>query len=488
MTMSERDIRIEKLDKIRESGVNPYPSTSERTHNCQEVVDGYDTLHKDGTIVTIAGRIMLMRPHGGLTFMTLQDDSGKCQAMFRKNDIGNDKYKFLKNVDMADFVQVTGKLITTKTGEVTVEGEDYKLLSKALRPLPEKWHGIKDVEERYRKRYLDILMNPEVKDMVRKKSIFWQSIRDFMIQKGFLEIETPVLENTAGGADAKPFETHHNALDLDVYLRISAGELWQKKLMVAGFEKVFEIGRIFRNEGIDPEHLQDYTQMEFYWAYANYEAGMQLVKELYRHIAQTTFGTQKFSIRGFDVDLSDEWEIYDYREQILKHTGIDIDNTDVSEMKKKLDELKVKYEKSLNKGRAMDYLWKQVRKKLGGPGFLVNLPIEVVPLAKRNESKEGYVEIFQPIIAGSEVGKGYSELNDPIDQAQRFDEQAKLREAGDEEAQMKDDSFIEALEHGMPPTCGFGVSERFFAFLMDKSIRETVTFPLLRPRAHDEEE
>lgn len=310
-------------------------------------------------------------------------------------------------------------------------------------------------------------------------------MREFLLKEKFLEVETPVLENTAGGADARPFITHHNALDIPVYLRISVGELWQKRLMVAGFEKTFEIGRVFRNEGISPEHAQDYTAMEFYWAYADYNDGMDFVKKLYCHIAEEAFGTLKFKIGKFEIDLNSEWAVYDYRSTILEKTGIDITDTALSlgQIESKLNELKLVYDKSnLNLMRGIDSLWKYCRKQLGGPGFLVNVPVEMEPLAKRMDGNPGLVQRFQVILAGSEMGKGFSELNDPIDQAGRFADQQAMRDAGDDEAQMKDDEFVEALEYGMPPTFGFGVSERLFSFLMDRPLRECQIFPLMRPK------
>jgi lysyl-tRNA synthetase class 2 len=326
-------------------------------------------------------------------------------------------------------------------------------------------------------------MNPETREMVEKRSKFWRATREFMLSKGFLEVETPVLENTTGGADARPFATHHNALDIDVYLRISMGELWQKRLMVAGLDKTFEIGRQFRNEGMSPEHLQDYTQMEFYWAYADYDDGMKLAEELYKYVAQETFGTQKFQIRGFEVDLGKPWERYDYAETIKKFTGVNILEADVVEIEKKLKELGIGYDrKGFNITRAIDNLWKYCRRQIGGPGFLVGVPEAVSPLAKRDDHNPKITQRFHPIIAGSELGNGYSELNDPVDQAERFQKQQDLREAGDDEAQMFDHEFVEALEHGMPPTCGFGFSERVFSFLMNKPARECQIFPLLRPR------
>ena len=296
-----------------------------------------------------------------------------------------------------------------------------------------------------------------------------------------MEVETPVLENSAGGASATPFKTHHNALNLDVFLRISMGELWQKKLMVAGYEKTFEIGRQFRNEGMDAEHLQDYTQMEFYWAYADYNMGMKLVEEMYKEVAKKTFGTLKFKSRGYDLDLGKKWVVYDYESVIKKNTGIDIYKASEKEIKLKLKELGVEHDPKMSKWRLVDSLWKYCRKKLAGPGFLTGQPVEVSPLAKRNPKDTKKVEQFQVIIAGTEIGNGYSELNDPLDQESRFKEQSKMKEAGDSDAQEHDYAFVEALKHGMPPTCGFGVSERLFAYLVDKPIRETVIFPLMKP-------
>ena len=302
-----------------------------------------------------------------------------------------------------------------------------------------------------------------------------------MLKKGFLEVETPVLENSTGGAAATPFKTHHNSLDIDVYLRISMGELWQKKLLVAGYEKTFEIGRQFRNEGIDTEHLQDYTQMEFYWAYANYKDGMSLVQEMYKLVAKEVLGTMKFKTHGYEVDLEKKWELYDYEKLIEEKTGIKIYESSKKDIEKKLNELKIEYEKNIDKWHLVDVLWKYCRKTISGPGFLVNQPIEITPLAKRNQKDPRKVEQFQVIIAGTEIGNGYSELNDPLDQEKRFLEQRKLKEAGDIEAHDYDESFVEALKHGMPPACGFGVSERLFAYLVDKPIRECVIFPIMKP-------
>lgn len=482
--ISEREDRIRKLTALKEQKINPFPAKTEKTHEIKGILDNFNKLMKDKTSVIIAGRIRTMRSHGNLTFANLEDGSGKIQIAISKKDIGADDYKIIsKLIDIGDFIEITGECFQTHKGENSINAKAWKILTKAIRPLPEKWHGLKDEEDKLRKRYLDIMFNEDIKDMIVKRDKFWNSIRSFLKEKGFIEVETPVLEVTTGGADARPFVTHHNALDMDVYLRISMGELWQKKLMVAGLDKTFEIGRQFRNEGMDAEHLQDYTQMEFYWAYADYQAGMNLVEEMYKYIAEKTFGTLKFEIGNHKVDLGKKWEIYDYQETVKKYTGVDILTADIKEIEAKLQELKVEYDKKgWNITRAIDNLWKYCRKQISGPGFLVGVPVAVSPLAKRMEDRPELTQRFQPIIAGSELGNGYSELNDPIDQNERFEEQQKLREAGDDEAQMHDHDFVEALEYGMPPTCGFGMSERVFSFLMNKTARETQIFPLMKPK------
>jgi len=479
-----RKNRMAKLKKIRNLGFSPYPEEIKRTHTNREALNNFSSLKKGGRQIFLVGRIKSQRGHGRACFADIEDGTAPIQVFLRQDALGEKLYEFfLENFDIGDFIQVKGKLFLTKKKEKTIEAGDIKMISKSLLPLPEKWHGLKDDEERFRKRYLDILFNPEVKEMVRKRAVFWNSIREFLTEKGFLEVETPVLELTAGGADAKPFKTYHNALDIDLYLRISMGELWQKKLMVAGFEKTFEIGRQFRNEGMDAEHLQDYTQMEFYWSYADYKQGMGLVEEMYKQVAKKTFGTLKFKIRNFEVDLSKKWERYDYRSVISKHIKIDVFESSLSEMKKMLDKLGVRYEKKgFNRARAVDGLWKYCRKNICGPGFLINLPVEISPLAKKSEKNPKIALRFQVVMGGSEMGNGYSELNDPVDQAERFKEQQKMRDRGDEEAQMFDLDFVEALEYGMPPTCGFGLSERLFSFLMNKPARECQIFPLMKPK------
>jgi len=479
-----KKVRLEKLKSLQDAGLLAYPAKTKRTHSIVQALENFTKIAKSKKEIVLVGRIMALRGHGGATFLDVNDGTEKIQGLIKEDKVGEKGYHFfIDHFDIGDFVELKGALIETKRGEKTIEATDYQMLSKSLLPLPEKWHGLQDVEEKLRKRYLDILFNPEVKEMVKKRAVFWNAMREFLLEKNFLEVETPVLEVTTGGADAKPFATHHNALDIDVFLRISTGELWQKQLMVAGFEKTFEIGRQFRNEGMDAEHLQDYTQMEFYWAYADYKMGMELVEELYKYVIKKAFGTLKFTIKDFTVDFGKKWEVYDYQTIINKYAKIDIFEASLIEMENQLQKLGIAYDKNgFNKTRAIDNLWKYCRKNLSGPGFLINLPVDVSPLAKRDEKNPKIAQRFQVILAGSEMGNGYSELNDPLDQYARFEEQQALRAAGDEEAQMFNSDFVEALEYGMPPTCGFGVSERLFSFLMNKPARETQIFPLMKPR------
>ncbi|MEI6731123.1 MAG: lysine--tRNA ligase [archaeon] len=477
--------RLKKISELRKLGINPYPNRYDVKNHASDLQSKYASIkaeEKTKDSVKVAGRLLTIRDLGKIAFGVLEDGSGKIQILLQDGETPEKVFEFFKKfIDSGDFIGVEGIVFRTKRGELSVLVNKLTLLTKSVLPVPEQFYGLKDEEEKLRMRYIDIILNPAVKQMFVRKSKFWQSIRDFLLSKGFMEVETPVIETTPGGAEARPFITHHNALDFAVSLRISP-ELWLKRLMVAGYPKIFEIGRIFRNEGMDAEHLQDYTQMEFYWAYADYNDGMRFVEEMYKKVAQDTFGTLKFKIKEFDIDLGKKWEVYDYVGIIKKMTDIDVLKTNLSEVEDKLAELQVEYDKKgFNLTRGVDNLWKHCRKKIAGPGFLINVPVMMEPLAKRMESNPELVERFQIILAGSELGKGFSELNDPIDQLGRFDEQAKLREAGDEEAQMKDDDFVEALKYGMPPTCGFGVSERLFSFLEGKPIRETVMFPLMKP-------
>ncbi len=469
--------RKKKLEELRKKGINPYPAKFDKKDSVEKALKA-----KSGSKIKTAGRVMSRRQIGKIIFSDLQDFSGKIQLVLQdKETLAKDLEFFKKYIDIGDIIGIEGKIIKTKTGEQSILIKKLELLTKSLLPLPSKWYGLQDKEEKYRKRYLDLIMDSKVKELFKKKYIFWKSIREFMERNGFMEVETPVLENTPGGADANPFVTHHNALDIDIYLRISMGELWQKRLMVAGYEKIFEIGRQFRNEGMGPEHLQDYSQMEFYWAYADYKQGMKLVEQMYKYVTKKVLGTLKFETRGFKIDMGKKWGMYDYEKMIKKYAKINIYNVTENDVKKKLKELRLEYNPVLDKWKLIDILWKYCRKKLAGPGFLINAPVEVSPLAKRKEKDSKKVERFQVIIAGSEVGNGYSELNDPLDQEKRFEEQARKREKGDQEAQMHDRDFVEALKYGMPPTCGFGVSERFFSFLVDKPLKDCIIFPLMKP-------
>ena len=483
----QEQVRRDKMENLRTNGIDPFGSRFDFSDNTKDLSEKYESKSKEELTemnipVKIAGRIMTKRGKGKAGFAHIQDRFGQIQVYVRQDAIGEDAYEVFNSTDLGDIIGVEGTISKTDKGELTIRVNQYTHLTKALKPLPEKYHGVTDEEIKFRKRYLDIIMNPEVKEIFLKKQIFWNTMRSFLTEKGFIEVETPVLEVLSGGAAASPFKTHHNALDMDVYLRISMGELWQKKLLVAGFEKTFEIGRQFRNEGMSSEHLQDYTQMEFYWAYADYKDGMELTKELYRKITKAVLGTSKFKCRGYEVDMDAEWEIYDFETAIKNKTGIGIYESSTEDIKVKLDSYEVEYDPSLGYWRLVDLLWKVVRKDLSGPGFLVGQPVQLNPLPKRLKEDPRKVAQMQIIIAGSEMGNGYSELNDPLDLEERFKEQREMGEAGDEEAHNDDKDFIEALKYGMPPAYGFGVSERLFAYLMDRPVRECVIFPLMKPK------
>lgn len=476
-----RNERLKKLAILTEKGINAYPSMTKRTHAIREVLVSFEDFEKGGPIVTLSGRVMTQRGQGAILFVDLFDGTGKVQIVLKSDSIDADHFQLFKDVvDSGDFIECTGTLFTTDRGQQSLLATSWGMLTKSLLPLPDKFHGLKDEEERFRKRYLDILTREDLRETFKRKELFWSTTRTFLKEHGFTEVETPTLELTTGGAEARPFKTHHNDFDIDVFLRISIGELWQKRLMAAGFEKTFEIGRAYRNEGTSPEHLQEFINMEFYWAYADYQKGMELVKEMYRTIATAVYGRTAFTYKSHTFDLNNEWVLIDYCAEILKQTGVDVQSATEEELKKRLTELGVTYDGD-NRERLTDTLWKYCRKHIAGPAFLINHPKLISPLAKSVDGS-GVTQMFQPIIAGSEVGRGYSELNDPIDQRERFDVQRALIAGGDEEAMMPDDEFVEMLEHGMPPTCGFGFGERFFAILEDKPLRETQLFPLMRPK------
>ena len=480
-----RATHIEKLELLKKAGMNPYPSRVPRDYALDYVRDEFTRLQADNKPYSIAGRIMAIRGQGAILFIVLDDGTAKFQAVFKKDTLDEKLFELFTNaVDIGDFISATGTFFATERGEPSLLVAGWEMAAKSLLPLPEKWHGITDPDERFRKRYLDIATDPDLRALFYKKAEFWKAARDFMIAHGFLEVETPTLELTTGGAEANPFKTHHKDFDVSVFLRISIGELWQKRLMAAGFPKTFEIGRAYRNEGTSPEHLQEFTNMEFYWAYADYHDGMKLVQAMYQEIAQKVFGTSVFATRGHTFDLAGDWPVVDYVDAVKNATGIDVLSAGESEMRAKLDELKVKYD-GTNRERLTDTLWKYCRKTISGPAFLVHHPKLVSPLAKESKEKPGTEERFQVLLAGSEIGNGFSELNDPLDQRARFELQQKLLEGGDAEAMMPEWDFVEMLEHAMPPTCGFGFGERFFAFLVDKPIRETQAFPLMRPKGSE---
>jgi len=487
--LSEQEqIRMEKLKDLENLGIDPFGGKFDVTHHSEALKTTYmdatkEYLDENEIQVAVAGRIMTKRSKGKAGFMHIQDNDGQIQIYLRQDILSELDYSVFDMCDIGDIVGIRGNVFRTNTGEISVKAKEYIHLTKALKPLPEKFHGITDEDEKFRKRYLDIIMNPEVKEIFMKKQKFWSTIRNFLIENNFLEVETPLLETSSGGAAATPFSTHHNALDIDVFLRISMGELWQKKLLVAGFERTFEIGRQFRNEGMSPEHLQDYTQMEFYWAYADFKMGMDFCKEMYRRVTKAVMGTSKFTTRGFEIDMDDEWEVYDFETVIEEKMGINIFNTTKEEVIAKLNEKGVEYDPKSGYWRLVDVLWKIVRKDLSGPGFLVGQPVQLNPLPRRLKEDERKVAQMQIILAGSEMGNGYTELNNPLDLEERFKEQRTMGEEGDEEAHEHDETFVEALRYGMPPAFGFGVSERFFSVMMDRPIRECVMFPLMKPRA-----
>lgn len=477
-----KEIKLKKLENLRNAGLDPYPEKSGRMMTNREALDKYDD--PQNKEIVLVGRVRSLRPMGGSAFAHIEDESGKIQIFLSKKNIDPEKFKlFIDSIDIGDFVEVTGKLFKTKTEEITLEVSDWNVLSKSLAPVPTEYFGVKDTEELLRRRYLDLMMNSETREIFRKKNIFWQVARNFLATRGFLEVQTPVLENVPGGADAEPFTTHHNALDRDYFMRISL-ELPLKRLLVGGYEKVFEIGRVFRNEGIDREHLQEYDMLEFYEAYSDLKKGMKLVEKLYKEIVKNVCGGMESEFEGSKINWGNKWEKKDYFKLFEQETGIDLDKeVSATDLQNKADELSIQYDKNYGKGRMIDTIYKKtVRPKLIQPCFLVGHPVEVSPLAKKDAKDPRKVLRMQAIACGAELGNGFAELNDPIDQRSRFEEQMRLRAAGDAEAQMLDEDFVEALEYGMPPAFGFGFSERLFSFLANKSMRETVIFPPMKEK------
>uniref|UniRef100_A0A7C4TM60 Lysine--tRNA ligase n=1 Tax=candidate division WWE3 bacterium TaxID=2053526 RepID=A0A7C4TM60_UNCKA len=480
-----RDVRVGKLNRLREMGFDPYPAVSVKEYSNGEVVGAFEKF--EGKEVTLTGRLMSWREFGALIFADLQDLSGKIQLYIQKDKLGETDAKNqtlgfsdLNLLDVGDFVQVTGTITKTQKGEISIQPRQIKILVKAIRPLPDKWEGLKDREVRMRRRYLDTTVDEEVRQRFIRRAKFWEAHREFFKSKGFFEINIPVLEHVPGGGDANPFITHMDSIDQDFYLRISQ-ELYLKRLIGGGYEKVYEIGPRFRNEGLSDEHLPEHMAMEFYWAYADWKDGMKFIEELYEYVIEKVYeGKKQFKIRGFDVDFSKGWEVIDFGKLMKEKFGIDVYNITIKELDGVLAKHKVERDFTMNVPRAVDNLWKTLRKEIVGPAFLINHPKYLSPLQKPSLENSNMVERFQPIIAGSELGNGWSEVNDPLDQFERFSEQQKLRDAGDAEAQWLDIDYVEMLEYGMPPTFGYGHSERVFWFLEDVPAREGVPFPQLK--------
>lgn len=471
-----RKVRFAKREALKINGFDPYPVFLKRTHSLRDVRKNFEKLAQENAEVILAGRIMTLREHGGSSFAHIADGTDKFQIYLKKNVMGEKAYaEFFEHFDIGDIIQARGVLFATKRGEETLEIKDIKILAKAIRPLPEKWHGLKDVEERYRKRYLDLLMNDDVRKIFETRSKIIKATREFLDNNGFMEVETSILQLIPGGASAKPFKTHLNALDTDLYLRV-APELDLKKLLVGGFEKVYEIGRAFRNEGMDYAHNPEFTSLEFYWAYTDYKELMQFSEKLFKHI---------FSAIGAYQDLSYPWPRIEFTALLQKYIDIDYESLNRDALAKKAEELGIQVSKHLNKGQVADLIYKKVcRPEIKNPTFVIHHPAELAPLAKPLPDNPKYDARFQLIIDGWEIVNAFSELNDPILQRQFFKEQERQRKSGDDEAQRLDETFLEALEYGLPPAAGFAFGvDRLTALLTNShSLREVILFPTMRPK------
>ncbi len=485
-TMKEyRDERLKKLEEIKQLGLNPYPASTKRTAMISDIVNNFNEM--EGETVSVAGRIVGLRKFGKLAFIVLKDFSGKIQLFIQANTLSQtDTEKNLLGLnnlnllDTGDFVEATGEVIKSKTGEISVATRELKLLTKSLRPMPSEQDGFTNKEERFRRRYVDMNVNQNVRDRFVRRSKFWQATRDFLNQHDFNEINIPVLEHTTGGADANPFVTYMDALDnAEFYLRISH-ELPLKRLLGAGFEKVYDLGPRFRNENYSDEHLPEHIAMEWYAAYWDWRDGMKFQEEMFKYVLKETFGTLEFDLGNFKVNLDQEWEQWDYAETIKNRYGIDPYNCTLDEVKAALAANNLEVEQSENKSRGIDKLWKNIRKDVAGPIWLINTPTFISPLSKTHPDKPEMTQRAQVVIAGSELCNLFSELNDPIDQLDRFMKQQEMRDAGDNEAMMLDIDFVEMLEYGMPPACGMGYSERVFWIFEGVTAREGVPFPQLK--------
>ncbi len=480
--------RLNKLKDLREAGIDPYPNDFKPNGTTASVIKEYGSLTKEDleakeTKVVIAGRIVAIRDFGKASFIQVQDRSGRLQAYVKKDILGEEGFKAFKFCDVGDIVGIGGKLFRTRTNELTVEALNFKLLSKGLHPLPEKWHGLKDVEARYRQRYLDLMVNPDVRDVFLKRTAIVKFIRDFLSARDYVEVETPMLQPIPGGAAAKPFTTFHNALGMELYMRI-APELYLKRLIVGGLERVFEINRNFRNEGISTQHNPEFTMLEFYQAYATFDDLMDLTEEMISRLATELLGTTKIVYQGVDIDLTPPWQRISVRDAILKFSNA---TEAIFEDKKKALEfsktLGLAVPEGLSHGKVVIEIFEKVAEPMFvNPTFVTHYPLDVSPLSRKNSKDPSIVDRFELLVAGREIANAFSELNDPVDQKERFVNQLKEREAGDQEAHQMDEDYIRALEYGMPPTAGEGIGiDRLVMLLTDSpSIRDVILFPLLK--------
>ena len=473
-----RQQRLDKLARLKQAGITPYPSKFDKKQMCAEAKNLL------GREAKTAGRIMAIRGHGGLVFMDLADNSGKVQLWFQKKQLKN--YQTLKLLDVGDFLGVEGKVIKTKAGEITIDVKSFRLLGKALRPLPSKWHGLKDVESRYRYRYLDLIMNPAVRQVFIARSQILRLVREFLDKHNFLEVETPILQPIYGGAAAQPFITHHRALASDFYLRIS-DELYLKRLIVGGFEKIYEVSRDFRNEGIDRHHNPEFTQVEFYWAYADYQKLMRFTEQMLSWLIKKLKGSLVITYQGDKYDFTPPWPRLDFARELARKLGFNIFNfDDAAKLKTYLQRkhIDLEWEKVESLGRIYDKLYKKyLRPAIKGPAFVVDYPAAMIALAKRKEKDPQKIASFQLLLSGIELIKAYNELNDPLDQRQRWQEEEKMARRGVKEAERLDEDYLRALEYGMPPTAGWGLGiDRLAMFLTDQpALKDVILFPTLRP-------
>ncbi len=483
-------VRREKMNSLREKGMDPFGKRFDRSHQSQDLIDEYgeqekEAIEEQNISVTLAGRIMTKRGKGKAGFAHIQDLKGQIQIYVRQDAVGEESYEIFNSADLGDLVGVTGTLFKTKVGELSIKVEAFELLTKSLRPLPEKFHGLKDVEQRYRQRYLDLIMSQESKKTFITRSRIIQSMRRYLDSHGYLEVETPMMHSIAGGASARPFITHHNALDMELYMRIAI-ELHLKRLIVGGLEKVYEIGRVFRNEGVSTRHNPEFTMIELYEAYADYRDIMSLTENLVAHIAEEVLGTTTVQYGDYEVNLKPEWTRLHMVDAIKEHTGVDFwKQMSKEEAQALAKEHNVEIKETMEYGHIVNEFFEQkVEEKLIQPTFIYGHPVEISPLAKKNEEDPRFTDRFELFIVAREHANAFTELNDPIDQRERFEAQLKEREQGNDEAHMMDDDFIEALEYGMPPTGGLGIGiDRLVMLLTNSpSIRDVLLFPLMRHR------